>query len=1270
MNRPDNASIQAALAAIPDDGDFDASAANLLAALGYRSDRTLAGQSGAVGEFFGRFPGGNPDTDGERALRREARSVRLLFQLTEAEIPQGGAGRLFASDADGAGDFRRGNARSFLFAAIDLHGAGYPRGRYAAFTREINRRFQAPAAVLFRTAANQVSLAFVHRRPNQVHSGRDVLGRVSLIREIDADNPHRAHLDILADLSLPERRRWMDASGQPCNFDGLLAAWLDALDTRELNRSFYRELFGWFEGAAATAQFPAGPQSLPPEEHLIRLITRLMFAWFIKEKGLVAGELFIENQAAGLLKDYDRASGDSYYRAILQNLFFATLNTEIGQRRFSRKTQEDHRNFSVYRYEDEIADRDRLLALFAKTPFINGGLFDCLDSFDAAGAGGVRIDCFTDNPQQRRGYSLPNRLFFGGDGLISLFENYKFTVEENTPAEEEVALDPELLGQVFENLLAAVNPETRLTARKETGSYYTPRPVVDYMADEALTGALAQKARPDDDGSAAQWRERLRRLLDYAAPEFAGETGDAAPPFSEAESESLVTAIAGLKILDPAVGSGAFPMGVLHKLTLALRRLDPDNRLWEKVQREQAIARSAGAYEQAGGQAARDAELQEISANFQRYRDSDYGRKLYLIQHSIYGVDIQPIATQIAKLRCFISLAIEQQPNGAAGDNYGIRPLPNLETRFVAADALLALARPRQLSLGQTGAVRRLERELEANRERHFHAAHRQAKRECRRADERLRRQLAKALEAADFSAAAADKVAQWNPYDQNGQADWFDPEYMFGVAEGFDVVIGNPPYVVTKDQRLRKIYAEGIYGRMNTYGLFIQRGLQLTGEAGQLCYINPRTLLTGRYFSNLRKVIRKQAELKGVVLIADRHHTFENVLQECIIPHFVRKDEPALPHMVSMRNISVPSDLHNPKAGFSVSSSRVFTGEEFDGAFYVADSEFAYQVFERMQAAGGRLAGFGLKAETGKLQFDKYQQYAQPANGAGAGRLIWAENIQRYALRPSRHRVGKEWLAPGITSAVPPNITGAGIVTQRTTATEQARRIIATLVTPQSAESQIAYSENGTNFVALSESAAPASFLLGALNSILMEFLFRRLNSNVHVSAGEINQLPFPPLPGPRQLQEIDELVSGLLQLGGVDCGPAAAAQAMTWEHRLDLLIGGLYGFSPAEVEQIQQSLPPYEAVYGLPPPSSGSGIADRGQAIYDAKIRPRLGEAEVGKLAVIDIYSGDYEIDADYAAATRRLLLRRPGVITYAVRVGHPAAFKLRSPRRAPHA
>ena len=213
-------------------------------------------------------------------------------------------------------------------------------------------------------------------------------------------------------------------------------------------------------------------------------------------------------------------------------------------------------------------------------------MFDCLDSEEATRDGGYRVDCFSDEHYKK--LSVPNRLFFDDNrGLIPLLKGYKFTVEENTPIEQEVALDPELLGKVFENLLAAYNPETGATARKQTGSYYTPRPIVDYMVEEALVAALAAQVSPTD-GDAKFWDERLRYLFDYAKV-----FDDASEWFDSREADEVVRAISELKILDPAVGSGAFPMGTLHKLTLALRRLDPDNTRWEQLQKERAIQRAA-----------------------------------------------------------------------------------------------------------------------------------------------------------------------------------------------------------------------------------------------------------------------------------------------------------------------------------------------------------------------------------------------------------------------------------------------------------------------------------------------------------------------------------------------------------------------------------------------------------------------------------------------------------------------------------------------------
>ena len=351
------------------------------------------------------------------------------------------------------------------------------------------------------------------------------------------------------------------------------------------------------------------------------------------------------------------------------------------------------------------------------------------------------------------------------------------------------------------------------------------------MVDEAIAATLVENAQPAD-GDTGFWQERLRCLLDY---------NDAGELFGETETAQLVRAIAELRVLDPAVGSGAFPMGVLHKLTLALRRLDPDNRRWAEWQKERALAESGAAYE-AATQQERDERLAEISDTFERYKDSDFGRKLYLIQNSIYGVDIQPVACQIAKLRFFISLAIEQQPSGDRDDNYGIRPLPNLETRFVAANTLLGLGKATQIPLGRQNQITELNDQLRANRERHFHAGVRHEKLRLRREDARLRGLLAKELAKAGMSASDANNVAQWDPYDQNAHADWFDAGYMFDVTNGFDLVIGNPPYVRADSgqQHLelrQRIEADGQYETLwekwDLYIAFIEKGYKLLRRGG-----------------------------------------------------------------------------------------------------------------------------------------------------------------------------------------------------------------------------------------------------------------------------------------------------------------------------------------------------------------------------------------------------------------------------------------------------
>ena len=350
----------------------------------------------------------------------------------------------------------------------------------------------------------------------------------------------------------------------------------------------------------------------------------------------------------------------------------------------------------------------------------------------------VRIDGFATDPKKQP--KLPNFLFYGapqaadlseayGDSsrrretvrpLLDILSRYNFTLTENTPFDQEVALDPELLGHVFENLLAAFNPETGTVARKATGSFYTPRVVVDWMVDQALLVYLKDKITTEDAD------KRLKRLLSWE---------DEGHDFKPAEVEKLIDAIDGLKAIDPACGSGAFPMGMLQKLVHVLKKLDPENKGWRKRQVKAAEAIESGP--------AREEALKAIERAFARDND-DYGRKLYLIENCLYGVDIQPIAVQIAKLRFFISLVVDQTIDPKE-ENYGILPLPNLETKVVAANTLLGLHRG-QLLLG-SNEVKRLETELQKVRHDYFTARSYKRKKELRKEDKRLCDELATALE-------------------------------------------------------------------------------------------------------------------------------------------------------------------------------------------------------------------------------------------------------------------------------------------------------------------------------------------------------------------------------------------------------------------------------------------------------------------------------------------------------------------------------------------
>lgn len=912
-------SIRAALLQFPAKPLRDASL-HLLQTLGYEGDRTLNLEDlkpATFLDFISSSPNGHL-FDKAKAMFSDWTAATLLFQLTDDDLAR--TATLFKET-----EVNPGLLRSYLFFAIELSGENhavngiYARGKLTSIARQINRVFPMPVMVFLKhqVAGKPVlSITVINRRRNKISSDKDVLEKATIIRDISLEEPHPGHRQILASFSLPllkhPKRLPID------NFDALHTCWEKIFNVELLNRDFYEDLANWYFWAKKYAHFPLYDEahdryelfndSEKVKEHesknLIRLLTRVLFVWFIKQRGLVHESLFnATDLERDILKKFDPESKETnYYKAVLQNLFFATLNRTHGEREFRKEGQ--HQNITtLLRYQDRLRDPESFLKLVEEhTPFLNGGLFDCLDRPHPTKLGpkGGKVIIYEDGFSDRKDnpLHLPDFLFFGKErevdlsgeeayglpgkkremvrGLIDILDSYKFTIVENTPIDQEVALDPELLGQVFENLLASYNDETKTTARKQTGSFYTPRGIVDYMVDESLKAHLFNSmsgASPESsEAHLATLQAKLDQLFTYTEERH---------QFSDPEVAALIAAIDSCKILDPACGSGAFPMGALQKLVFILGKLDPRDELWEKRQlaRVDRIVEAAQEIEDTTfrERAIADAEAQkrDIEEAFAN-NELGYGRKLYLIENCLYGVDKQSIATQISKLRFFISLIVDQTVDRKR-PNFGVRPLPNLEVKFVTANTLIEIEKPasdRYLghgSLFERTEISPLQQKLKTVRHNLFSAKTPRTKEKYREMDKELREAIAVELEKSGWESEAARNLARWDPYNQNASAPYFDPEWMFGEKE-FDIVIGNPPYISverfagTEEQSRWEAQFKTYAARGDIYCFFYERGREFLRDGGTLIYITSNKWMRAGYGEKLRSFFANDVNTQSVL--------------------------------------------------------------------------------------------------------------------------------------------------------------------------------------------------------------------------------------------------------------------------------------------------------------------------------------------------------------------------------------------------------------------
>jgi len=574
-----------------------------------------------------------------------------------------------------------------------------------------------------------------------------------------------------------------------------------------------------------------------------KLLSQIVFLYFLQKKGWF-GVKRDDKWGTGpkdfLRQLFKKKYGDynNFFNDILESLFYEALARERDDNFYSRFN--------------------------CKIPFLNGGLFEPIGNYNW-----VHTDIY-----------LPDELFSNsyktkegdiGNGILDVFDRFNFTVKEDEPLEKEVAIDPELLGKLYEKF-NAIRPDNfykykealvsgkrhlEKNFNKKFGVYYTPREIVHYMCQESLINYLATELSTDSviPNSFRNLKEDIEKFIKYGE-QFAENEAVALMkenlitegrqksteyeyklPESIRENAKLIDEkLKEIKVCDPAIGSGAFPVGMMAEIVKTRNVLSPFLSL-----------REAEATKQSHSDKGSHSEFISESRN-------SYNFKRDCIENCIYGVDIDPGAVEIAKLRLWLSLVVDE------GDIKQIKPLPNLDYKIVCGNSLLGVEK--NLFNNE------LFVELEKLKPLYFSETNPDKKKELKNQIEKLISKITNGHKEFDFEVYFSE---------------------VFHKKGGFDVVIANPPYVAGKSgafntfekQYFNKIYEVAEY-QLDTYILFSEKGLKICRKDGVLTYIMPNTWLANLKLIKIRKFLLDKSSLLKIVTNPD--NTFETAVVDTII--------------------------------------------------------------------------------------------------------------------------------------------------------------------------------------------------------------------------------------------------------------------------------------------------------------------------------------------------------------------------------------------------
>lgn len=618
--------------------------------------------------------------------------------------------------------------------------------------------------------------------------------------------------------------KWRDAT-QVASVEALHTTLWDSFMLQTVNKEFYKGVANSFTELLQHLN-DSGREEEASKLFASRLLGRLLFVWFLRKKSII-------DESIGYF-DSVSVSSTTYYRNSLERLFFNTLNVPIDDR-------DEFKNENQKRLL-EVGDNEPQTKIFqtdSTTPYLNGGLFEPHEN-----------DWYKDTD-----LTFPEGYF---TNLFEHFNQFNFTTDESTPEYEQVAIDPEMLGQVFESLLATQVDETGQQARKAKGAFYTPREIVSYMCKESLRNYLYGKVKDED-----RYTKSVDLLLDRSDHEWAGAGSNSKRDAVPKEYRSIIVdALDTVTVLDPACGSGAFPMGMLQLLIKTYERLEG--------------------------------------------RFDPYKTKLQIVQNNIFGVDIEPMAIEIARLRAWLSLIVDEE------ESQKVAPLPNLDFKFVCANSLIPLDKEQGLF-----ADSELHQKLKDIRIKYFNARVPSSKKKLQSEYNKLADSTQQTL----MDDLRTKQLKSFDPFRNSQPAEFFDADQMFGLESGFDILIANPPYIKERDNKktfeaisLSSTGQEYHQGKMDFWFYFLHIGIFLIKKEGIINFITSRYWLSSAGSRKLISHIKEDLSFIDLVDIG-KLKVFNDVAGHHMIALYSkRKDRENFAYKILNNDISDISSTTNTK--------------------------------------------------------------------------------------------------------------------------------------------------------------------------------------------------------------------------------------------------------------------------------------------------------------------------------------------------------------------